>query len=309
MTRLATAQAQRGVAVILAMGVVAMAAMAATAIMVMQSTWARQNELANGHTQAQVLVGAGVDWARSILSDDRRLGNVDHLGEAWALRLPPMTLDNGELAGFIEDRQGAFNVNNLVRDGAVDAAQLARFRRLLAILDLPADLADALADWMDADAAVQLPGGAEDAYYLALPSPYRTANRPLTDIAELARVRGYDAGVRERLRPHVTALPRATPVNVNTATPEVLAAVIDGLGLDRARALVVQRERSYFRDVADFASQLPRQLQAPADAVAVASSYFLATLRVSVGQSEARGTALLWREGGGWPAVVWRKTS
>jgi general secretion pathway protein K len=132
---------QFGVAIVLAMGVVAVAALAATAIMVSQSTWSRQIELTAGHAQAQLLIQAGLDWARAVLSDDRRASNVDHLGEPWALRLPPIPVDNGSLAGHIEDQQGRFNLNNLVKDGKVNLAQLARFRRLLSILDLPPTLA------------------------------------------------------------------------------------------------------------------------------------------------------------------------
>ena len=80
---------QRGVAIVLAMVVVALAAMAATAMMVTQSTWSRATELTVAHSQAQTLVQAGADWARAVLSDDRRMSNVDHLAEPWALRLPP----------------------------------------------------------------------------------------------------------------------------------------------------------------------------------------------------------------------------
>src|SRR5450759_2434643 len=183
---------QRGVAIVLAMGVVALAAMAAVAIMVSQSTWSRQVELTTDHIQARAVLLAGADWARAVLSDDRRVSNVDHLGEPWALRLPPMSVENGELVGQIEDQQGAFYVNNLVSDGKVNVAQLAHFRRLLAILSLPDALADALADWIDADSQLQPPDGAEDAYYLALDPPYLTANRPLIDVAELERVRGFN---------------------------------------------------------------------------------------------------------------------
>src|ERR1700681_3797411 len=71
---------QKGVAIVLAMGVVALAAMAAAAIIVSQGTWSRQNELTSDHVQAQALVNAGVDWARAVLSDDRRSSSVDHLG-------------------------------------------------------------------------------------------------------------------------------------------------------------------------------------------------------------------------------------
>lgn len=298
---------QGGVAIVLAMGVVALAAMAAAAIMVTQSTWARQSELTADHVQAQTVVRAGVDWARAVLSDDRRSSNVDHLGEPWALRLPPMAIENGKLTGYVEDQQGRFNLNNLVKDGKIDLTQLARFRRLLSMLSLPDALAGALADWMDADNELE-PGGAEDEYYLALQPPYLAANRSLTDVAELALVRGFDGGVRAQLRPFVTALPRFTAVNVNTAPPEVLAAIIDGLDLDGARALAAQRERSYFRDRADFLDRLPRDVPAASDDIAVSSDYFMAWVRVTIGEAEARGMALLARQGPGWPTIVWDKT-
>ena len=96
-------------------------------------------------------------------------------------------------------------------------------------------------------------------------------------------------------------------MNVNTAAPEVLAALAGGLDLDGARALVAQRGRAHFRDRADFVSRLPAGVSVAQDDIAVASSYFLATMRVTIGGAEAGGTALLAREDGRWPAVVWRK--
>lgn len=299
--------AQRGVAVVLAMGVVALAAIAATAIIVPQNIWMRQSQLTNEHVQAQVMVQAGVDWIRAVLSDDRRLSNVDHLGEAWALRMPVMPIEKGELAGSIDDQQGMFNLNNLVQEGKVSAPYLARFKRLLALLNLPGALADALADWMDADSAPQPQGGAEDEYYLGLNPPYLASNRPLTDVAELALVRGFDSSTRARLRPFVTALPRFTSINVNTAPPEVLAAVIEGLGINGARTLVEQRQRAYFRDDADFINRLPQGAVAEDNDVSISSDYFMATLRVTIGEAQARGMVLLARMDAGWPAIIWRK--
>lgn len=274
---------ERGVAVVLAMGVVALAAIAAAAMLASQSTRARHAELGAEHVQARALVRAGVDWARALLGDDQRASSVDHLGEPWAMRVPPVPVDNGELAGTIEDQQGAFNANNVVRNGAVSPAHLAQFRRLLAVLALPEALAESLAEWLVA------------------------AKRPLTDPAELARVRGFDADVRARLGPFVTALPRVTALNVNTAPAEVLAAVASGFTLDDARALVAQRERAHFRDVPDFLAQLPPGAAAERNDLSAASRYFLASVRVTIGGAEARGSALLARENQGWPYIVWRK--
>jgi general secretion pathway protein K len=289
---------QSGVAIVLAMGVVALAAISATAMMVTQSTWSRHNELGTDHVQARALLQVGVDWTRAVLGDDRRSSSVDTLGEPWALRLPPIPVENGTLAGRIEDQQGRFNLNNLVRDGKLNPAQLAHFQALLSILGLPPALGDDLP---------YSQGGAEDEFYLGLPSPHLAANQPLMDVAELALVRGFNDSVRARLRPFVAALPAFTAVNVNTAAPEVISAVVDGLDLDGARALVEKRERSYFRDHADFLSRLPSGARAANGDIGFGSDYFLVQLRVTVGDTQARSEALLARTDGNWPAIVWRK--
>ena len=302
-------RSERGVAIVMAMGVVALAAIAATAVLSSQNAWSRRATLAAEHAQAIELVQAGGDWARAVLSDDRRTSSVDHPGEPWAMRLPPIPVDKGELIGRIEDQQGLFNVNNLASAGRLDPAQFARFKRLLAVLGLPAPLADALADWIDADSVPQPGSGAEDDYYLALDPPYRTANRPLTDIDELALVRGFDARVVARLAPFIAALPGPTAVNVNTAPPEVLAALVDGLDIAAARLLVTRRTAAYYRTNSDFLQQLFTGTSVPGTDIRVDSDYFLATLLVTNGSAQARGRALLARlDAGRWPAIVWRKS-
>jgi general secretion pathway protein K len=296
---------QRGVAVVLAMGVVALAAIAATAIMTTQSTWTHRHVLATNHIQAQAFVQGGVDWIRTVLGEDLRTSAVDHLAEPWALKLAPIAVENGTVSVSLEDQQSLFNINNMLRDGKINPVELANFYRLLDILGLPEELASALIDWIDSDAMPQ-PDGAEDDYYMTLVPPYLAANRPLVHVSELALIRGFDEDVRARLRPFVTALPRSTALNVNTAPAEVLAAVI-GIDMGAARELVAKRDPVYFRNLADFARSLPDGLTASGANLAVNSSFFLTTLSATIGQSESRGTALLDRGTGRLPAIVWRK--
>ena len=300
-------QRQRGVALVLALGVAAMATIAATAIMVGQGNAIRHAELQAGHAQAQQLASAGIDWARAVLHDDRRLSNVDHHGEPWALRQATLPFERGEISGGIEDQQGLFNLNNLLSAERINAAELLRYRRLLHLLELPDALADTLADWLDADDIPRSMASAEDAYYLALDPPYTAANRPLFEVAELALVRGYDELVLQRLRPFVSALPRATQININTAPAELLAATLEGLDLDAARGLVAQRERAYFVSLADLTGRLGRGVTLPVAGVAFNSDFFMVDLRVRYGPAQARATALLQRETAGWPVVTWRK--
>ncbi len=295
----------QGAAIVMAMAVVAMAALAATALMLSQSIWARWVELGSRHGQAQQVLGAGLDWSRALLYDDLRASQVDHAGEPWAMQMPPIPVEGGKLSGAIEDQQARFNLNNLVSNGKIDPDQQACLQRLLVLLDLPPALAASLGDWLDADGVAQ--GGAEDAYYLALDAPYLAANRPLADLDELARVQGFDPVVRKRLRPFVTALPRVTAVNVNTASPEVLAAVVPGLGLEAARGLVGTRERPVFLDRTGFLSRLPEGVRLAPERISVNSDFFLVSLSVELHGAQARGTALLVRDSAGWPGVAWRK--
>ena len=300
---------EQGAALLMAMAIMAFAAVAATAMLVALSTWSRQSALVADHVQAEQLVIAGGDWTRALLFDDRqRSGDVDHAGEPWALQLPPMPFENGELAGRIEDQQGLFNLNNLVVGGKVDVTQYLHFQRLLSLLGLPTALDDALVDWIDADGLPQPANGAEDAYYRTLNPSHLAANRPLVDLDELALVRGFDTNVRARLRPFVTALPGNTALNVNTAPAEVLAAVVDGLDLDAARFLVARRDGIFYRNKTDFLSQLGKTATVPDQDIRVGSDYFLVTLRVTYGKAQARGQLLLARtDATRWPAIVWRK--
>ena len=115
--------------------------------------------------------------------------------------------------------------------------------------------------------------------------------------------------MRARLRPFVTALPRFTPVNVNTASPEVLAAVVARAGARRrARALTAQRSRAYFRNLTEFLVQLPAGAVVDGNDITTASQYFMASVRVTHRRrAGARQRAAGTRVGRGWPAVVWRK--
>jgi general secretion pathway protein K len=293
---------QNGVAVIMVMLIVAIATTLAVYISQQQSLWQRQVETQFDHTQARRLGTAGIGWARAVLADDARSNGIDHETEMWTLRLPAMPVENGEVLGLIEDRQGLFNLNSLSRG----ASDIAKFQNLLAILNLPAELAPALADWIDTDSDVQT-GGAEDSYYLALPRPYRTANQPLTELGELAKVRGFDAKTIERLKPFVSVLPLNGAINVNFAPAEVLVSIAQNLSLSEARMLVQQRRGNPFKDVANFKQRLPNnQVQIDDNDITVSSTFFWITGRASVNNSQVVTQALVRRDQTGWPAVVWQ---
>ena len=103
-------------------------------------------------------------------------------------------------------------------------------------------LADRLIDWLDKDIEVRFPEGAEDQEYLLLEPSYRTANRGLTHISELRLIKGFERDAVDLLLPHVTALPVRTPINVNTASEELLNCL--GGGTDPVGSALLQEIES-----------------------------------------------------------------
>ena len=300
---------ERGVVVIVALLIVALAATTAAYMLQQQDLAARQLESARDYEQARWVLRGGTHWARAILAEDARNSGTDHGRELWASGLPATDIEQGRISGAIQDQQGLFNLNNLARDGKSSARDIAALKRMLATLGLRPDLAEAIADWVDADSTPN-PRGAEDADYLRLPAPYRAANRPITALDDLLRVRGVDEAVLARLRPFVTALPLRTPVNVNLAPPEVLAAVVEGLSLSEAQVLASNRSATPFRDRNEFRARLPRrELEAREDEISVDSQFFLVEGRAQVGKADLRIRALLQRSGPGLPAIVWQRLS
>jgi general secretion pathway protein K len=307
LSRAAWPRAARGAAVILAMLLAALAATVAATLFAEEQRWTRAVADRRDQVQAQALAIAGVQWARQILDTRGQRKRIDHLGETWALTLPPIPIDNGEIRGAIADATARLNVNTLaVAPGGSDVERR-RFERLFAARGGPLAAIDAIADWIDVDGNTR-PNGAEDAYYGEQDVPGVAANVPVVRVAELANVRGVALPALAAAAPYLTALPAGTPINVNTAPPEVLAALVDGLDGDRLAALVAARAARPFESIGDFRARLPQGTKLATDeALDVKSDYFFVTVEARQGTTIARARALVKRGAGNtWPAIVWQ---
>ncbi len=297
---------ERGVAAVTAILIVAVAASAATLMLAQQSAMIDQAMLITSRAQADLYARAGIDWARGVLQEDSRSSRqVDYLGEAWAQPIAALPVVRALVSGAITDEQGKFNLNNLVRDNQRDNDAFAAFQRLLALRGLPVELADAVVDWIDADADLSGPGGAEDAYYLSLRKPYRAANSEMVQIEELYRVRGFDAAAVAKLRPYVSALPGQAPINVNTASDVVIKAVLNAP--DEAIAKFVRERAS--RPIANLID-VKQRLQiagTPLETlVNVRSDFFSVRVQVAQEDVELACEALVQRAPTtGSPTIVW----
>jgi len=227
---------QNGVAIITALLVVALGTITIVSIISRQqySLLREQNE--GLIQQARALAVSGERFGAAVLYRDFQQGdrgNSDSLEDDWATTLPPIPVDNATLTGCLVDMQGHFNLNNVIDSAGVAAPiYVAQLKGLLGELTIDVTKADAIVDWIDKDLDATLPDGAEDDYYSGLSPAYRAANSPMVSVSELQLVKGFSSAIEEEyedyklLLPHISALPidgGPTPVNVNTATPEVLS--------------------------------------------------------------------------------------
>ncbi|MDH5620111.1 MAG: type II secretion system minor pseudopilin GspK [Gammaproteobacteria bacterium] len=244
----------RGVALITALLLTALAGSVAAGLAWDNALDVRRTMVLIYRDQAiQVAVGSE-GWVRSILREDALQTQTDHLDEVWASEIPALPIDSenvqGQIYGQLEDLQGRFNVNNLIdSNGNVDQAYFEQYQRLLDALALDPALAGATVDWLDPDQNETIPDGAEDPLYTGYVPAYRTADRPVYNITELAAVNGMDRISFEILLPHVTALPGRTPVNVNTASVQVLQSLGPNIDLSTAEGLVDVRKDGGFADI------------------------------------------------------------
>jgi general secretion pathway protein K len=240
MTR--TPRPSRGAALLTAMIIVTLIATLASG-MVWQQWRAVQVEVAErSQAQAGWILQGALDWARLILREDARSSDIDHLGEPWAVPLAEAKLStflaadrtadtddapDAFLSGTIRDAQARYNLRNLVKDGKVVPLELQTLQRLCAQLGLAdavaGQLAEALRRATPTSSAVVGVAGAEGEAAGVMPVLPQSTD----DLGWL----GLDATVVRRLQPLVSWLPGYTPVNLNTASKEVIAAVVPGVHL------------------------------------------------------------------------------
>ena len=261
---------QRGAALLMAMVIVTLVATLASA-MVWQQWRAVQVEAAErGRMQAAWILAGALDWARLILREDKR--DVDSLDDIWANPLAEARLSTflaadknntddapeAFLSGSITDAQARYNLRNLFdeKTGKVVPAELAVLKRLCDTAGVAADVAERLASALAAAST-----GSGDAPLM-----------PQT-VSQLTWL-GLDADTVHRLAVHVVLLPARTPVNLNTASREVIAAAIAGVELGDAERLVQVRQRTPFKNLDEAKANLPASVVLNERQVAVNSRYF-----------------------------------
>lgn len=221
---------EQGVALITVLLIVAMATILTVAMMRSQYAAMQYSAGLFSQDQAWLYTQGAEDFIKELLQEDKRRDDqegrqVDHLKEVWARPFPAFPVDGGMVYAHLQDMQGRFNLNRLWHDNAPDPAAAEIFERLLKNLDLPSSLGNALTDWIDTDTEPTGADGAEDDYYSRLATPYRVANRAIVDVSELRLVKGFTPEIIAKLSLYICALPATALININTASPVVIAAL------------------------------------------------------------------------------------
>jgi general secretion pathway protein K len=298
---------QAGIAVVSAMLLAALVVSIAAAMIFEQQRFINRLENHFSATQARWMGEASIHWSRAILAEDAKGGAVDHLKENWAIRLPATPFEGGTIRGFITDQQQYCNLNNLMQAGS-DSGNAYFFKRLLSSIGSNPDAVDALKDWIDPDGDITYPYGAESEHYLAQPIPYRTANQPLTEIGNLSRVQGFTDESIAKLRHYCSVLPEPTTVNVNTASPELLGLMLPDLSQFELQTLIAARDLHPFENISEVGKLLEKSKINLSDSqFSVGSRYFMVTSQTQFGKSTIRVEALLKRDGGVWPQLLWKR--
>lgn len=295
-----------GMALILALAAIVLAGGMALHLQARVGALARAEQAELVRERLRVAVAEAAREAMWVLAADENLA-VDHLGEEWALPMETTRADGLATAAWVEDAGRFYNWNNLA------VSNNATRQPHDIVLDLmtfcgdftPVERVEALQDYLDEDDE----GHYEAAFYRRLDPPYDPPNRPLWAPEEWVRVHELS---RDMLRPRPkidtadlfggdlasatvlvpTALDEPIPVNINTASREVLMG-LTGLKQEAAvRHVLSLRQVQPFQTLGMMFMASPELAAALEGAVGTSSEYFRIDAR-AFGEGQRR-TVMAW---------------
>lgn len=297
---------EMGSATITALIVVGVATVLITGLIWRQELQVRALEITRDRTQVAWLQRSACDFARLVLVEDQRNSQYDHLGESWALPLVdskvasflktsdvPDEIANVTVLGALTDAQGSFNLRNLWSADfkTISVSGVQSYAALLESLQLDGGLAQETAQSV------------------------LDQGLPLLNIEGLRFLPAYTKPVLAKLIPHVVVLPVASKINVNTASAEVLMAVITGLSRQAADAFIARRNRTPMKSldgISGVLSQtgLAQNLTVNIDVLDVKSQFWLLRTEIRMTSGIYVNSALIERAStpafsGNFTQVVW----
>lgn len=279
---------QRGMAIISALLIAAVVAVIAAGLLTRQRVFTRSLEAEQLRIQGQWLLLGALEDSRQRLWEARQKDVLTRLDQPWA------RAQKGLFEGRLEDEQGKFNLRNLVNRGRPDAEQVQNFERLCGLIGVDGALSRRISQRVIAS--------------------YDQTDQPakypmLRNLDDLSSVEGLDPLLLQRMQGFISVLPGVTWVNGNTARAEVLSAVVPGLSLSQAQALVAERDGGrWFINRGDFVNRLHLpQVAVESVLVGITSEWFRLQGQTRREQRRVTLDALLHRPENRQPQVIWSR--
>ena len=305
---------QRGAALLTAMIIVTLVATMASAMVWRQYRAVQIEAAERARAQASWILQGSLDWARLILREDARADRdaqrrgepaVDHLGEVWAVPLAEARLstflaadknnaDDGPeafLSGSLQDAQTRYNLRHLLGGKVVPPLEQKVLERLVVSSGAAPGTAALIISKLRSAYAAKGEAEGQSASGDKAEIPLQPKN-----IAQLAWF-GLSANTIERLSPLLTLLPMATPVNLNSAPREVIAALFDGMDLASAERLVQARQSKPLSKLEETADFFPKGVVVDKERASVNSAFFIVNGRLRLEERVLEEKSLVQRRG------------
>ncbi|WP_392537028.1 type II secretion system minor pseudopilin GspK [Legionella sp. 227] len=182
--------------------------------------------------------------------------------------------NNVTLKGALYDLQAQYNINNLG-----NRKSMLGFINLIGTA-IPQNnesekvkFALAINDWLS---VYDLARGKDNylSYYVNQKPPYYPSHQLMSSKSELRLIKDVNAPLYLSLEPLVTALPEATPININTAPIKVLKSLSSGMKETQLNELIKIRKENGIKDLGKI-SELLKKLDIANDQITLESTYFL----------------------------------
>jgi general secretion pathway protein K len=206
--------------------------------------------------QALLMADSGVRGGVMLLRMVLQMQSYTSLNDSWKAKPLHLEDERGTLDVIIEEESGKLNLN-VVAPPTGDYSTVfyaGVLNRLLKRLKLSTELVDTLADWIDVNDEPHR-SGAESGWYQRLKPPYLPRNGPLLTVEELRLVKGYTGSILTAVRPFITVYQDtpgspAAPININTASPEILASLDEAMNDELVKRITDRRKNEPFKNPA-----------------------------------------------------------
>lgn len=221
-------------------------------------------------------------------------GAVDSAADTWARSTIDVPLEIGRVSGSVTDAQARFNINWLSNPD--DTLALEGWPVLLRRIGIAAGVGEAIAAYVSAQ------GPTNRAPFAGLTPPIAPLGGSIVLLDQLAALPGLDPEDLALLHEHTSALPATSKVNLNTASRDVLLAMVPQLSLAQLDVVLLRRAKEPYPSVEVFFEELGVSIDpedpdaANPSRYAVRSDWFIAQITATLETRRATRHVLLRRE-------------